>query len=100
SELLPQMETTTRTLKARIVLENTAQKLKPGMYLTVSRSKEPARQPVLAVPEEAVINTGESSRLLLATGDGYFRPVNVETGLTAQGWTEIRSGLNAGDNVV
>ncbi|WP_152083842.1 efflux RND transporter periplasmic adaptor subunit [Enterobacter oligotrophicus] len=100
SELLPQMETTTRTLKARIVLDNTAQKLKPGMYLTVSRSKEPTRQPVLAVPEEAVINTGESSRLLLATGDGYFRPVNVETGLTAKGWTEIRSGLNAGDNVV
>ncbi|WP_164128049.1 efflux RND transporter periplasmic adaptor subunit, partial [Stenotrophomonas maltophilia] len=32
SELLPQMETTTRTLKARIVLENTAHTLKPGMY--------------------------------------------------------------------
>ncbi|WP_370966197.1 efflux RND transporter periplasmic adaptor subunit [Enterobacter wuhouensis] len=100
SELLPQMETTTRTLKARVVLENPGQKLKPGMYLTVARAEESKRPPVLAVPEEAVINSGGSSRLLIATGDGYFHPVNVETGLTAQGWTEIRSGLKEGDGVV
>lgn len=100
SELLPQMETTTRTLKARVVLENPGQKLKPGMYLTVARAEESKRPPVLAVPEEAVINSGGSSRLLIATGDGYFHPVNVETGLTAQGWTEIRSGLKEGDSVV
>ncbi|EMV7410624.1 TPA: efflux RND transporter periplasmic adaptor subunit [Enterobacter soli] len=100
SELLPQMETTTRTLKARIVLNNAGQKLKPGMYLSVSRAQTAERPPVLAVPEEAVINSGESTRLLLATGDGYFRPVNVKTGLTAQGWTEITSGLKEGDDVV
>lgn len=100
SELLPQMETTTRTLKARVVLENPGQKLKPGMYLTVARAEESKRPPVLAVPEEAVINSGGSSRILIATGDGYFHPVNVETGLTAQGWTEIRSGLKEGDSVV
>lgn len=100
SELLPQMETTTRTLKARVVLENPGQKLKPGMYLTVARAEESKRPPVLAVPEEAVIHSGGSSRLLIATGDGYFHPVNVETGLTAQGWTEIRSGLKEGDSVV
>ncbi|WP_368544694.1 efflux RND transporter periplasmic adaptor subunit [Enterobacter soli] len=100
SELLPQMETTTRTLKARIVLDNPEQKLKPGMYLNVSRAQGAPRPPVLAVPEEAVINSGDSTRLLLATGDGYFRPVNVKTGITAQGWTEIVSGLKAGDEVV
>ncbi|MGU0055881.1 efflux RND transporter periplasmic adaptor subunit [Enterobacter hormaechei] len=94
SELLPQMETTTRTLKARIVLENSAHKLKPGMYLSVRRAEEMKGPPVLAVPEEAVINSGESARLLLATGDGYFRPVTVTTGLTAQGWTAILSGSN------
>ena len=56
--------------------------------------------PVLAVPEEAVINSGESARLLLATGNGYFRPVTVKTGLTAQGWTAILSGVKEGDKVV
>ncbi|WP_221925145.1 efflux RND transporter periplasmic adaptor subunit [Enterobacter hormaechei] len=100
SELLPQMEASTRTLKARIVLENPAHKLKPGMYLSVTRAEETQRPPVLAVPEEAVINSGEYSRLLLATGDGYFRPVTVKTGLTAQGWTAILSGVKEGDAVV
>lgn len=94
------METTTRTLKARIVMENSAHKLKPGMYLSVRRAEEMKGPPVLAVPEEAVINSGESARLLLATGDGYFRPVTVTTGLTAQGWTAILSGVKQGDKVV
>ena len=100
SELLPQMEAATRTLKARIVLENSAHKLKPGMYLSVRRAEELKGPPVLAVPEEAVINSGESARLLLATGDGYFQPVTVKTGLTAQGWTAILSGVKEGDKVV
>ncbi|MFR3707822.1 MAG: efflux RND transporter periplasmic adaptor subunit [Enterobacter hormaechei] len=72
---------------------------KPGMYLSVRRAEEEG-PPVLAVPEEAVINSGESARLLLATGDGYFQPVTVKTGLTAQGWTAILSGVKEGDKVV
>lgn len=100
SELLPQMDIATRTLKARILVDNPQQQLKPGMFLTVSRAQSAAGEPVLAVPEEAVIDTGNSKRLLLASGNGYFQPVNVETGLTAQGWTEIRSGVEEGDEVV
>lgn len=100
SELLPQMETTTRTLQARIVLDNPDNKLKPGMFLNVSRAEQTRGAAVLAVPEEAVINSGESQRVLLATGDGYFRPVNVTTGATAGGWTEITTGVKEGDNVV
>ena len=100
SELLPQMDTATRTLKARILVDNPQQQLKPGMFLTVSRAQSMAQAPVLAVPEEAVIATGSSKRLLLASGNGYFQPVNVGTGITAQGWTEIRSGVQEGDEVV
>ncbi|MCY1700043.1 efflux RND transporter periplasmic adaptor subunit [Lelliottia sp. SL45] len=100
SELLPQMEATTRTLQARIVLENPGNKLKPGMFLNVSRAEQTRGAAVIAVPEEAVINSGESQRVLLATGDGYFRPVKVTTGMTAEGWTEITSGVQEGDIVV
>jgi len=100
SELLPQLETTTRTLKARIVLDNPQQKLKPGMFLTVALAESAARPPVLAVPEEAVIDTGTQSRLLLATGDGHFQAVNVTTGITSGGWTQILTGVKTGDSVV
>jgi Cu(I)/Ag(I) efflux system membrane fusion protein len=81
-------------------VDNQQQQLKPGMFLTVSRAQSVAQAPVLAVPEEAVIDTGSSKRLLLASGNGYFQPVNVETGISAQGWTEIRSGVQEGDEVV
>jgi len=100
SELLPQLDPTTRTLKARIVLENPAQKLRPGMFLTVTQSAAAAQPAVLAVPEEALIDTGTQRRVLVASGDGYFKPVNVTTGITAGGWTQIVSGLQEGDNVV
>lgn len=100
SELLPQLETTTRTLKARIVLDNPQQRLKPGMFLTVTLPESAARPPVLAVPEEAVIDTGTQTRLLLATGNGHFSAINVTTGITSAGWTQILSGVKAGDSVV
>lgn len=100
SELLPQLETTTRTLKARIVLDNPQQKLKPGMFLTVTLPPSQQQPAVLAIPEEALIDTGETSRVLVATGEGHFRPVNVSVGHTAQGFAEVLSGLQEGDRVV
>ncbi|WLI79011.1 efflux RND transporter periplasmic adaptor subunit [Kosakonia sp. H02] len=100
SELLPQLDTTTRTLKARIVLENPQQKLKPGMFLTVTRPETAEHSAVLAIPEEALIETGAASRVLLATGEGHFQAVNITTGRQAQGWTEVVSGLKEGDAVV
>jgi Cu(I)/Ag(I) efflux system membrane fusion protein len=100
SELLPNMETATRTLKARIVLDNPDAKLKPGMYLNVKLANTQPRAAVLAIPEEALIETGSDSRVLVATGEGYFTPVNVVAGLAENGWVEIKQGLKEGDKVV
>lgn len=100
SELLPQLETTTRTLKARIVLDNPQQKLKPGMFLTVTQPETSQQPAVLAIPEEALIETGVATRVLLASGEGHFQAVKVTTGRTSQGWTEVLSGLKEGDSVV
>ncbi|HKS34272.1 MAG TPA: efflux RND transporter periplasmic adaptor subunit [Enterobacteriaceae bacterium] len=100
SELLPQLDTATRTLKARIVLDNPLHKLKPGMFLSVTRPAGQSLPPVLAIPEEALIDTGDTRRVLVASGEGHFRPVEVVPGLTASGWTQIHSGLKEGDQVV
>lgn len=100
SELLPNMETTTRTLKARVVVENSQMKLKPGMYLNVTLANSPVLPPVLAIPEEALIETGSASRVLVAQSDGHFNPVNVVVGTAQNGWVEIKQGLKEGDNVV
>jgi Cu(I)/Ag(I) efflux system membrane fusion protein len=100
SELLPNVDPLTRTFKARIVLENPQQRLKPGMYLQVQLAQNAGAKPVLAIPQEALISSGDRNRVLIAEGNGHFAPVEVVAGLAQDGWVEIKKGLQAGQQVV
>jgi Cu(I)/Ag(I) efflux system membrane fusion protein len=101
--LLPEVNQTTRTLKARIELANPGARLKPGMFATVDFAPQ-ARLEVLLVPTEAVIQTGQRSVVVVAEtaadGKQQFRPADVETGSEENGMTEIRKGLERGMKVV
>ena len=97
--LLPEVDAATRTLKARLELANPSARLVPGMFVQL-RFAEPARAKSLLVPMDAVIHTGRRSVVMLAEPEGRFRPVEVKTGLEAQGQTEILAGLSAGQRVV
>jgi Cu(I)/Ag(I) efflux system membrane fusion protein len=99
SAILPEVNAATRTLKARVELANPGSRLVPGMFATVSFTPV-ARDEVLTVPTEAVIQTGKRSVVMVAQGDGKFMPVDVEIGTEANGQTEIRKGLEAGHKVV
>lgn len=95
--LYPQVNTQTRTLKARATLANPRLELKPGMLAEVTLAT-PARK-VLAVPSEAVIQTGTRMVVIVAEGD-RFRPVTVQTGPEVDGRTEVLKGLKQGERVV
>jgi Cu(I)/Ag(I) efflux system membrane fusion protein len=97
--VLPSVNTTTRTVTARVELENPKMQLLPGMFVTVQFTPV-VDQAVLMVPSEAVIETGTRQIVMLSEGDGRFRPVNVKTGAQGDGQTEIRSGLSPGQRVV
>jgi Cu(I)/Ag(I) efflux system membrane fusion protein len=99
SAILPEVSTSTRTLKARVELANPGAELKPGMFANVNFTPA-ARKDVLTVPSEAVIQTGKRSVVIVAQGDGRFAPMEVETGIEADGQTEIRKGLEAGQKIV
>ena len=99
SAILPEVNPATRTIKARIELANPGGQLVPGMFATVSFAPA-ARNDVLLVPSEAVIQTGKRSVVVVAQGDGKFAPVDVEVGLESNGQTEIRKGLQTGQKVV
>ncbi len=96
--LLPDVNPTTRTIKARIVLANPGGLLKPGMFARLEFDGREQR--ALLVPDEAVIYTGKRNVVILADGDGKFRPVEVEVGRDGGDATEIRKGLDAGQKVV
>ena len=97
--LLPEVNPATRTLKARIELANPGNQLVPGMFATVSFAPVAGKE-VLLAPSEAVIRTGRRNVVMMALGDGKFMPVDVEIGAEANGLTEIRKGLEAGQKVV
>lgn len=97
--LLPEVDTATRTLKARMELSNPGARLVPGMFVQLQFA-QPERAKTLLVTSDAVIHTGRRSVVILAEAEGRFRPVEVRTGQEAKGQTEVLAGLAAGQRVV
>lgn len=95
----PTLEQQTRTVRARIALDNPDTVFKPGMYADVTLVGN-ARPGTLWVPTEAVIRTGERSVVILAEGAGRFHPAAVSVGDDHGSQTEILSGLEEGESVV
>ena len=58
------------------------------------------RENVLQIPRDALIRTGEGSRVIVALGDGRFQPVSVVPGLESGEVVEIISGLEEGQEIV
>jgi membrane fusion protein, copper/silver efflux system len=97
--LLPSINDITRTLTARILLDNPEGRLKPGTsgrVLLQSSTEETG----LFVPTEAVIRTGKRVLVMLAQPDGAFMPTNVVTGHEQGSHTRILQGLGEGQEVV
>jgi Cu(I)/Ag(I) efflux system membrane fusion protein len=99
SAILPEVNQATRTFKARVELANPGGRLVPGMFATVNFAPA-ARKEALLVPTEAVIQTGRRSVVVVQQGDGKFVTVDVDVGIEANGQSEIRKGLEAGQKVV
>jgi Cu(I)/Ag(I) efflux system membrane fusion protein len=97
--LLPQVDPTTRTLTARVALENPERKLSPGMFVALDFTGA-ASEPQLVVPSEALIATGERTVVVAARKGGGFDVVNVSVGAEQDGRTAILSGLTEGQSIV
>jgi Cu(I)/Ag(I) efflux system membrane fusion protein len=96
--ILPQAQTESRTLTARIELANPRGRLRPGMFATVQFGG--LTQPALLVPSEAVIRTGRRTLVMLAQLGGRFQPAEIQAGREADGRTEVLAGLSEGEKVV
>ena len=97
--IYPQVNTQTRTTRARIELANPDGALLPDMYADVEIGTGGAK-PVVAVPNDAVIDTGARQVVLLDRGEGRFEPREVKVGARGEGYAEIREGVQAGEQVV
>jgi membrane fusion protein, copper/silver efflux system len=87
----PVVDQTTRTTKVRFEFPNREGALRPGMYATVDLSAAVGEG--LAVPSDAVIDTGERKIVFVARGQGRFEPRAIVTGLAFDGKYEVLEGL-------
>jgi membrane fusion protein, copper/silver efflux system len=94
----PTLDPVTRTVKARLEFVNPNDELKPDMYADVVIGG--ARGTGLAVPESAVIATGERNIVFVAKGEGMFEPREVVLGARVRNFYEIRKGVSEGEMVV
>ena len=95
----PSVDLKTRSAKARLKFDNVGEMLKPNMYAAVTIYAQPRRK-VLTVPREAVIRTGSQARVIVAMGEGRFKPAIVHIGIETDSKVEIIGGLEEGQEVV
>lgn len=98
--LLPSVDATTRTLVARVVIDNPQQELVAGMYATLQLIPDQNSNAELLIPSEALIDTGTRQVVVIALGKGKFATRDVVPGRRQDGSTAILHGLEAGERVV
>jgi membrane fusion protein, copper/silver efflux system len=97
SKVPPQFDPASRTLKVRLEVDNPGYLLRPDMFVDVEL---PSRMPeMLAVPAEALLDTGLKKTVYVERGPGSFEPREVETGRSWAGRVEVVSGLKAGERI-
>jgi Cu(I)/Ag(I) efflux system membrane fusion protein len=52
------------------------------------------------VPNEAIIEVDGAHLVYVSEGKGQHRPVEIESGVQGERYTEVRKGLKDGDQVV
>jgi Cu(I)/Ag(I) efflux system membrane fusion protein len=93
----PTLAGETRTVKVRLTVPNPDGRLKPQMFTNVEIRAGLGKR--LAVPDDAVLDTGVRQIVYVDKGEGLFEPREVKLGLRADGYREVLSGLKAGEHV-
>jgi Cu(I)/Ag(I) efflux system membrane fusion protein len=95
----PHLNSATRTVPMRIELPNADLLLKPAMYAEAEIDVGGGAA-VLAVPDSAVIDSGDRQVVIVDVGDGRFDPRVVQLGRHGAGYVEVRKGVADGEAVV
>jgi len=100
SYISPALDPNTRTLQARIVVDNPGEKLKRDMYCTVTVTAGVLKN-VLPVPVAAVMRDDNNEPFVyVLNGQNQFGRRDVELGQQQGNETQIVKGIAPGDKVV
>ncbi|TIX07424.1 MAG: efflux RND transporter periplasmic adaptor subunit, partial [Mesorhizobium sp.] len=97
--IYPEIQGQTRTARIRIELPNPEGLLLANMYAEVGIATG-GTDPVVTVPDSAVIDTGDRQVVIVDKGEDSFEPRDVKIGTRGDGKVEIMEGLAEGEKVV
>jgi membrane fusion protein, copper/silver efflux system len=97
--IYPHLNAQTRTAQVRIEVPNPDELLRPEMYVD-AEIETGAPDPVLAVPDSAVLDSGSRQAVLIDKGQGRFEPREVKLGRRGGGYIEVTEGVSEGEAVV
>jgi RND family efflux transporter MFP subunit len=98
SDVLPLFDPSTRTMKVRLEAGNPGYALRPDMFVDVELPV--TLEATLAVPTDAILDTGLKRTVFVDRGGGYFEPREVEIGRRLGNTVEIVKGLSPGERIV
>jgi membrane fusion protein, copper/silver efflux system len=98
SFVYPTVDPQTRTARVRFEVPNPGERLKPGMFVQVDLSMPVGTR--LAVPRDALMDTGVRQLAFLHLGGGRIGWREVRTGVRVGEWIEILEGLEEGEHIV
>ena len=100
SYVSPALDPNTRTLQARIVVDNPGEKLKRDMYCTVTVTAGSIPNAIV-VPDSSVLRDDNNQPFVyLAVSANQFGRRDVEIGQSLNGQTQILKGISPGEKVV
>jgi len=94
----PVLEEKTRTTKVRLEFANRDFKLKPEMYANVEIEVDGGKK--LAIPDEAVLDSGLRKVVFIDKGEGRYAPAEVKLGGKFDGYYEVLAGLSPGERII
>jgi len=94
----PVLDSITRSARVRAVLTDPDHLLRPEMYVNSTIRVDLGQ--VVAIPEEAVFDTGTKKIVFVDRGEGLFEPREVTLGPKADGYYELKEGVTEGETVV
>jgi RND family efflux transporter MFP subunit len=97
ARIAPNVSATSRTMTVEAEIENSSGALKPGQFATVRILQERA-EPAVLIPARAVVTEAGVSRAFVIK-DGRAEQRVVQTGQTEGDLIEIKSGINADEQV-
>lgn len=95
--IYPFVEENTRSVKVRLELPNSRERLKPGMFANVELEAPIGMS--TTIPANALLDSGTRRLVFVSEGDGYFQPREVTVGLRLGERVQILEGLEAGELV-